>query len=298
VLREVLGTHVTQKGSQVRCDRFRFDFNHPSALNREELQQIEQRVNAYIRTNSAVNTALKSPEEAMAQGALALFGEKYGKEVRVVSMGPEEKWVSVELCGGTHVDRTGDIGLFKIVQEAGVAAGIRRIEAMTGKYAEEYVQERLEILTKTSELLKTTTAELPEKIQTLLATLKNTEKKLRDTHATQAQKEQEYDYPNFKVVIQRFEGLAIQDLKKQVDQLKKKVPSGIFFVSTEDKEKISIVIGVTPNLLDSFNAHTLIQEMAVLIDGKGGGRPDLAQAGGSNPANYDKMIEHLLKHFS
>lgn len=300
VLHKILGPHVAQKGSQVRADRFRFDFNHPTALQTAQIRQIEHQVNAYIRSNVAVTTSLNSPEEAMAQGAMALFGEKYGAEVRVVSMGNDNNTVSLELCGGTHVTRTGDIGLFKIIQETGIAAGIRRIEAMTGFAAEQYTEIRLEILEKTAALLKTSVLEVPEKVHSFITTVKNTEKKYRDLLVAQSSNDtyQEHIFTGYKVGLQSFENISVQDLKKHADRLKQKIHSGVVCVTSFETDKITIVIGVTNDLLHVFNAHTLIQDAALHINGKGGGRNDLAQAGGSNKDAYPTMIQQLLKNFS
>ncbi len=304
-LRKRLGAHVTQKGSLVAPDRLRFDFSHPKALTDEEVQTIEREVNDQIRQNTPVNVCLMTPEEATKGGALALFGEKYGEEVRVVSMGDEvDDPFSVELCGGTHVSRTGDIGYFKFISESGVAAGIRRIEALTGRMAEDFALSQQKLVVNLADQLKIAPTSVGEKVGQLLEERKFLEREvqaLRQRLATSgggdSQKPEMINgVPFFK---RHLKDIPPQDLKPIVDQLRDEYKSGVFAVVSESEGKVSIVIGVSPDLLFKFNAVDLIRKVVACIGGKGGGgRPDLAQAGGPDAEGIESLFGELAAEFA
>ncbi len=300
-LRKHLGSHVIQKGSLVAPERLRFDFSHPKALTREEIQTIEREVNDQIRQNTFVNVRLMTPEEASKEGALALFGEKYGEEVRVVSMGEDiQEPFSVELCGGTHVDRTGDIGYFKIISETGIAAGIRRIEAFTGRMAEDFANSQQKIVLGLSEQLKVGPSAVGEKMEQLLDERKSLEREvqsLRQRLATSGGDSQKPEILNGVAFFKRhLKDIPPQDLKPIVDELKAEHKSGIFAVVSEGEGKVSLVIGVSPDLLSTFNAVDLIRKVGPCIGGKGGGgRPDLAQAGGPYIAGIQDLFTTLAR---
>jgi alanyl-tRNA synthetase len=299
-LRKHLGAHVTQKGSLVAPDRLRFDFSHPKPLNPQDLQTIERQVNEQIRENTSVDVRVMSPDEAIKEGALALFGEKYGDEVRVVSMGEETQVpFSIELCGGTHVNRTGDIGYFKILSESGVAGGVRRIEAITGRAAEEFATAQNQTITTLAELFKSSPQNLTERATQLAEERRSLEKEvqsLRQKLATSGGGEsQKPEVINGVSLIKRhLKDIPPQDLKSIVDDLKAESKSGIYAVATENEGKVSLVIGISPDLLNRFNAVDLIRKVVPLIGGQGGGgRPDLAQAGGSNPGGIEKLFQKV-----
>ena len=302
VLRDNLGAHVVQKGSLVAADRLRFDFSHQKAISPEALQLIEREVNQQIRRNTPVNVRVMTPEAATKEGAMALFGEKYGDEVRVVSMGGAEKEpFSIELCGGTHVTRTGDIGFFKILSESGIAAGIRRIEAVTGEAAEEFSRDQSQLVSAAADVLKVTPPALLEKIRHLSDERKALDKEvqsLRQRLATAGsgetlKPEMIGDVPLYK---RHVKGLNPQDLKPLVDELKTSFKSGIFVVANEDDGKVSVVIGVSADLISRFNAVDLIRAAVPSIGGKGGGgRPDLAQAGGADAGGIPALFEEIGK---
>lgn len=299
-LRKYLGPHVTQKGSLVAPDRLRFDFSHPKPLSCEDLIVIEREVNDQVRKNTLVTTHVMSPEEATQAGALALFGEKYGEKVRVISMGAEEKApFSIELCGGTHVNRTGDIGYFKIIYEAGVSAGVRRIEALTGPMAEDFATTQGKTLEHLSGLFKITNSALPQKIQQLLEDYRSLEKdvkNLRQKLATAGggetlKPEIIEGIPLYKRSVK---DIPAQDLKTLVDEMKSSFPSGIFVVVGENEGKVSLVIGLSPDLTSSFNAIDITRKIVHTIGGQGGGgRLDLAQAGGNLPKGIPNLFQEL-----
>jgi alanyl-tRNA synthetase len=297
-LRRRLGEHVTQKGSLVAPDRLRFDFSHPRALTQKDLQAIEAEVNERIRVNSAVETRLLTPERAVAEGALALFGEKYGDEVRVVAMGgpaEEGRSFSVELCGGTHVRRTGDIGLFKIIAETAVAAGVRRIEALTGAAAEAHVAAEEGILRQTVAVLRTGPTELPERVAGLVEERRRLERELAETRRLLASAGPARSGAK-KVGDVAFDARIVDDvpareLKPLVDDLKRRIGSGVVAVLSRADGKAAIVVGVTDDLVDRFDAVELVRLAAAALGGKGGGgRPDMAQAGGPEPARAEAAL--------
>jgi len=312
-LRRVLGDHVTQKGSLVGPDRMRFDFSHPKALSPDEMAAVENDVNSRIRANGAVVTRLMTPDDAVEAGALALFGEKYGDEVRVVSMGPVANgetggdYYSTELCGGTHVRRTGDIGLFRIVSESAVAAGVRRIEVLTGEAAEHHARAEAAALAKTASLLKTGSADLADRVAALIDERKKLEKELGEARRALAAggggadgaPPATRDVKGVSEAARTMDGASPKDLKPMADDLKKQIGSGVVALITGDGGKASIVVGVTDDLTDRISAVDLVRIGSAALGGKGGGgRPDMAQAGGPNPDAAEaafSAIEEALK---
>ncbi len=287
-LRRRLGPHVTQKGSQVAPERMRFDFSHQKALAPEEIRDIEADVNARIRANRDVTTRLMAPEDAVEAGALALFGEKYGEEVRVVSMGDdaERDFYSTELCGGTHVRRTGDIGLFKIVSEGAVAAGVRRIEVLTGRAAEDHVANEERALAEAAAALKVAPAELAGRVKALMDDRKRLERELSEARQAAAsggggEGPEVRDVGGIKFAAREFPDVPPKELKPMADALKKTIGSGVVAVASSADGKASLVVGVTEDLTDRLNAVDFVRAGAAALGGKGGGgRPDMAQAGG------------------
>jgi alanyl-tRNA synthetase len=298
-LRKVLGKHVTQKGSLVNADRLRFDFSHPKPVSKDELQHIEAITNAIIRQNSEVTTRMMEQKAAIKAGAMALFGEKYDDEVRVVSMGEDD--FSVELCGGTHVRHTGDIGLLHITAESAVAAGVRRIEAVTGSGATQYLAEQIDCLQTAASLLKTSTTEIPERIAALLKEKKSLERELAHSRKQQAfgdQSKEDVDVPligDIKFLARTVENIAGKDLRSLVDTGKKQLGSaGVVVIVAKNEGKASLLVGVTDDITDTYNAVELVRTGASALGGKGGGgRPDMAQAGGPNGNKAEQAIKAI-----
>ncbi len=288
-LRDILGHHVTQKGSLVDADRLRFDFSHPSALSREDLEQLERRVNDQVRANLPVITEVMAIEQAKTKGAMALFGEKYDDDVRVVSMGQEQQWVSLELCGGVHVKRTGDIGLFKIVSEGGIAAGVRRIEAVTGSGALTWLADTEATLNRLAGLVKGSRDAVIDKVDSLLERNRQLEKELEQLKTKLASMagddlvSQAVDIKGVKLLAARLEGVDPKSLRDTLDQLKNKLGSAVVLLSTVDGDKVSLLAGVSKDLTGKLKAGDLIKHVAAQVGGKGGGRPDMAQGGGTEP---------------
>jgi alanyl-tRNA synthetase len=298
-LRRRLGEHVTQKGSLVAPDRLRFDFSHPRALNSDEIAAIEAEVNERIRANSAVRTRLLTPDRAVAEGALALFGEKYGDEVRVVAMGgasDEDRPFSVELCGGTHVRRTGEIGLFKIVGEMAIASGVRRIEALTGAAAEAFVAGEEGILRQAAAALRTSPAELPARIASVVEERRRLEREVAEArralaNAGSSPKSAEKRIGEIAFEARLVDGIPGRELKSLADDLKRRINSGVVAVVSRADGKAAIVVGVTPDLTGRFDAVELVRLGAEALGGKGGGgRADLAQAGGPETASAEAAL--------
>ena len=298
-LRRRLGEHVTQKGSLVAPDRLRFDFSHPRALTPEDIRAIETEVNERIRANSAVRTRLLTPDRAVAEGALALFGEKYGDEVRVVAMGGgtgEERPFSVELCGGTHVGRTGDIGLFKIVAETAIASGVRRIEALTGAAAEGYLAEEEAVLREAAAALRTSPAELPARIVNLVEERRRLERELSEARRALANTGPSTRSTEKRIGDIAFDGRVVdgvpgRELKSLADDLKRRIGSGVVAVISRAEGKAAIVVGVTPDLTGRFDAVELVRRGAGALGGKGGGgRADMAQAGGPDASRAEAAL--------
>ena len=295
-LRKVLGDHVQQKGSLVNNERLRFDFSHTEAVKPDELQLIERMVNEQIRSNLQTGAAEMAIDEAKSKGAMALFGEKYGEQVRVVSMGD----FSIELCGGVHVNRSGDIGFFKLVSESGVASGVRRIEAVTGIGAVEWAEQQDEQLNRLSGLLKSSRAELDTKAQLLLDKLKSQDKELSQLKmklATQTGQDLTagaVDVGGIKVLAIKLDGVDSKSLRDTMDQLKNKLGSAAIVLATVDENKVSLCAGVTKGQIKQIKAGDLVNMVASQVGGKGGGRPDMAMAGGSQPENLDKALSSVV----
>ena len=291
-LRQVLGDHVQQKGSLVDPERLRFDFSHFQPLGAEELQAIETLVNEQIRINADVETRVMAVDQAMEAGAMALFGEKYGDEVRVLSIGD----FSVELCGGTHASRAGDIGVFKIVSEAGIASGVRRIEAVTGAGALEYIGETEKNISEVANLLKAGREDAVAKVGQLLERNRRLEKELEALKARLASSQgsdlsgQAREVDGIKVLAARLEGADAKSLRDTVDQLKNKLGAAAVILGAVTDGKVALVAGVTKAETKCIKAGELVNHVASQIGGRGGGRPDMAQAGGSQPENLEAAL--------
>ena len=294
-LRAVLGDHVTQKGSLVAPDRLRFDFSHYDGVTADQLREIETLVNAEIRNNTAAETALMTYDAAIESGAMALFGEKYGDEVRVLRLGD----FSVELCGGTHVERTGDIGVFKITSEGGVASGVRRIEAVTGAAAMEWIAANQQTLTDLAGLLKSGTEQAASRVAQLLKRTKDLEKELAAARQALAMgqasdhSENVQEIEGIKVLATRMDGADARTLRDAVDKFKDKLQNAVVVLGSVDDGKVRLAAGVTRNNTDKIRAGDLIKPVAEQVGGKGGGRPDFAQAGGSDAAALDAALESV-----
>lgn len=296
-LRQILGEHVSQKGSLVDSQRLRFDFSHFEAIKPEQLKALEDKVNAEIRGNSAVEIEETDIETAKSKGAMALFGEKYGDQVRVLTMGGG---FSVELCGGTHVKRTGDIGLFKITSEGGVAAGVRRIEAVTGAQALAYLNGAEDQLKEAAALVKGSRENLLDKLGAMLERNRQLEKELEQLKAKAASATgndlagSAVDVNGVKTLAARVDGLDGKALLALVDQLKNKLGSGVILLGGVQDEKVVLVAGVTPDLTGRLKAGDLMKQAAAVVGGKGGGRPDMAQGGGSDAGRLDEALALAL----
>ena len=294
-LREVLGNHVQQKGSLVDENRTRFDFSHPQPITPPQLEEIERVVNTIIRTNASVNARVMGYDQAIDTGAVALFGEKYGDEVRVIEMGE----FSTELCGGTHVKRTGDIGLFKIITESGIASGVRRIEASTGQQALDYIHRREKQFADISSLLKVAPDETATRLSQILDNIKRLEKEVARVKSKMASGQGEDIVAKAKTVngvtmlatVLPDSDVAL--LRQTVDQLKAKLKSAVILLASVNGEKVILIAGVTNDLTDKFKAGELVNYVANQVGGKGGGRPDLAQAGGTNPDKLNAAIDSV-----
>ncbi|CAM3472921.1 MULTISPECIES: alanine--tRNA ligase [Thalassospira] len=310
VLRKHLGDHVTQKGSLVAADRLRFDISHPKAVTAEEAAVIEADVNSLIRENSEVTTRLMTPDEAIELGAMALFGEKYGDEVRVVSMGlpvANEHAYSLELCGGTHVKRTGDIGMFKIVSEGAVSSGVRRIEALTGADAAKYMSARENVLTTVAADLKAVPEDVPARVKALQEERRRLEREVSDLRKKLATAgsgaasggDAFKEVNGVKMALRSLDGIPAKELKGMVDELRDQMGSGIVALVSGDGGKASIVVGLTADLTDKYSAVDLVRIGVEKLGGKGGGgRPDMAQGGGSDPAQADAALAAIEAHIA
>ena len=301
VLHEKVGAHITQKGSLVAPDRLRFDVSHPKAFTREELAEVEAEVNRIIWMNDAVTTEITTPDKAIEKGAMALFGEKYGDEVRVVSMGrPNEKTtLSIEFCGGTHVARTGDIGLFKFVSEGAVAAGIRRLEAVTGIDAFAYFTRQEQLLREAASVLKAPVAELPEKVETLMNERKKLEKQLSDAKRAQAlggaggEEMKLESIGNVTYIAKSFADLPPKELRGVVDSVRKQTGAHVVAIATGYEGKASIVVSVSQEWQDRLSAADLVRAGATKIGGSGGGKADMAQAGAPDASRVDEALQAI-----
>jgi alanyl-tRNA synthetase len=293
VLGRILGDHVEQAGSLVTPERLRFDFTHFSALSKEELKQVEDEVNRCIRANRGVTTKVMETEEAVAAGAKALFGEKYADKVRVVQMGD----ISMELCGGTHVSASGDIGLFKIVQESGIAAGVRRIEAVTGEKALEEVYRRQKMVDDMAALVKTEPNRLQQRIKKLVEQQRELEREIETLQdRLEAERAAEMADNTIKVgdvdlLIARLDGLDGKKLREQCDKLRDRLHSGVIVLAGANDNKVALLVAVSKDLTPRIKAGDIIKPLAEMVGGRGGGRPDLAQAGGADVGAIDPMLE-------
>ena len=284
-LRQVLGKHVQQKGSLVAADRLRFDFSHTQGVLPEELQRVEEIVNREIRRNAPAETRVMALDEAVAAGAMSLFGEKYANDVRVLSLGD----FSMELCGGTHVKRTGDIGLFKIIAESGVAAGVRRIEAVTGQGAYQWVVRTDLVLRDVAGLLRGSREDVDEKVRELVERSRRLEKEVQQLKSKLASGQggdlttQAKDVGGIKVLAVQIDGADAKSLREAVDRLKSKLGSAVVVLASVQDGKVTLVAGVSADLVDRVKAGDIIGAVAHEVGGRGGGRPDFAQAGGTQP---------------
>lgn len=294
-LRRILGEHVQQKGSLVTPERLRFDFVHPQSLSVEQIVHIEQQVNAQIRNNFAVTTKVMSLDAAKAAGALALFNEKYDSDVRVVQMGD----YSHELCGGTHAARTGDLGVFQIVSETGVAAGIRRIEAISGETAFQALQNMQATLNGLAQQLKVEPSALVKRVTQLQQKERDTQREIEQLKAQMSTQksgnlvEQAIAIKGHKVLVAKLEQADAKSLRTTLDTLKNKLQSAIIVLACSQGEKVSLIAGVTPDLTQKIKAGELVNMVAQQVGGKGGGRPDMAQAGGSEPAKLNEALNSV-----
>ncbi|MCB1725165.1 MAG: alanine--tRNA ligase, partial [Gammaproteobacteria bacterium] len=291
-LRHVLGDHVMQKGSLVEADRLRFDFSHFEPVRREQLIEIERLVNQQVRCNHMVETRIMALDDAKAAGAMALFGEKYDDQVRVLRMGD----FSTELCGGTHVKALGDIGLFKVVMETGIASGVRRIEAVTGERAVEWVEADEDRLMRLGGMINAGRDELEDKLSKLIERNRRLEKELEQIKGKLASAAgsdlaaQAVDVNGAKVLAARLDGVEPKSLRDTLDQLKNKLGSAVILLAAVNDDKVNLIAGVTPDLTDRCRAGDLVKVAAEKVGGKGGGRPDMAQAGGSDPAGVPDAL--------
>ena len=290
-LRDVLGDHVQQKGSLVDSEKTRFDFVQPSPMTDAQIREVEVRVNAEILANQATQARVMAIEDAQKTGAMMLFGEKYGDEVRVLDIGN-----SRELCGGTHVARTGDIGLFKVIGESGVAAGVRRIEAITGDNALDYVQTREQEIRQAAAALKAQPAELGAKLTQMLDNVRALEKeldRLKSKLAASAGDElvqQAVDIGGVRVLAAQLDGVDAKGLRETADKLRDKLKSCALVLGTVADGKVSLIAAVTPDVIGKIKAGELVNFVATQVGGKGGGKPDLAMAGGSEPSQLPAAL--------
>jgi len=292
-LQKILGNHIKQAGSLVQPDRLRFDFTHFSPVTPSEIIQIEEEVNAQIRVNAGVNSEVMAADAAQEAGAMALFGEKYGDEVRVISVGDYSK----ELCGGTHAKAAGDIGLFRIVSEAGIAAGVRRIEAVTGEGALAQVHQQQQTLQRLAGLVKSDPSQLETRLQKLLDQQKELEKEVEQLQAkANADKSgelinQAQDVDGVKLLAVKVDGVDGKGLREFADQLRDSIGSGVLVLVAENGGKVALLVAVTKDLLDRVKAGVLIKPLAEIVGGRGGGKPELAQAGGSDTAKIEALLQ-------
>jgi alanyl-tRNA synthetase len=299
-LRHRLGTHVTQKGSLVAPDYFRFDFSHPKALTADDVAAVEAEVNRHIRENDAVVTRLMTPDEAIAAGAMALFGEKYGDEVRVLSMGRgSDASYSVELCGGTHVNALGDIALFKIIGESAVASGVRRIEGLTGEAARQWLTARDNRLKEAAAALKAAPDEVPARVAALIEERRRLERELAEAKKAlalggggKAEAAGPEQIGGHAFVGQLLEGLDPKGLRGLVDEAKQRIGSGVVAVVAVNEGRATVAVGVTDDLAGRRNAVELVRRAVAALGGQGGGgRPDMAQGGGPDGAKAAEALD-------
>ncbi len=292
-LQQVLGSHVQQKGSLVEPQRLRFDFSHNDVVTADQLENIEMLVNTRVRANDEVTTEIMPLDDAREQGAAALFGEKYDDDVRVVDMGG----FSLELCGGTHVTRTGNIGLFRIVSESGIAAGVRRIEALAGDGALKYVLDQSASLTRVAQLFRTSPGQIEDKASQMQRRLKELERKVEQLQAqlaaggaTDQFEERIHEVNGIKLLVTRHDGVAVKGLRVVLDRLRDKLGSGVVVIGGVHEGKVTLLAGVTRDLVNTYHAGRLISVLAPMVGGKGGGKADMAQGGGSDASALDAAL--------
>ncbi len=296
-LREVLGPHVRQAGSLVTPDRLRFDFTHTSPVKDDTLQRIEDIVNTHVRENAEVTSEEMTLNDALKSGALAFFGEKYGERVRVLRMGN----FSTELCGGTHVSRTGDIGLFKLKAEAGVASGVRRVEAATGEGALEWVRQREQILKEISQLLKSSEEDAVDRIERLLAQYRDLEKTNAQLQSTLAGAQSDdilahaRKMDGVSVIASRVEGIDDKGLRELADRLRDKLQPSVVVLGALQGDRVALLAAVSKDVVKKYHAGNIIKQIAPLVGGGGGGRPDFAQAGGKDPSRLDEALQKVYE---
>jgi alanyl-tRNA synthetase len=287
-----------QKGSLVSPERLRFDFTHDAPLSDAEIERIEDLANVWIEANDAGVVRQMGYREALDAGAVAIFEEKYGDRVRVVSFGG----VSTELCGGTHAKATGDVGLLKVVSQSGIAAGVRRIEALTGLGALHWLREREKSLRRVGELLRVAPDQAGERVEKLLEERKEREREIAELKRARnrgggakadAAEAGPRDVGGVPVLVRRLEGVPAKELRELVDDLRGQIKTGLVLVASEQDGRVALALGVTSDLRDRFKAGDLVREVAAVVGGKGGGRPDFAQAGGSQPEKLDEAVERL-----
>ena len=303
-LRQILGDHISQKGSLVNDKRLRFDFSHQKPIPNNDILEIEKIANYIVMQNNSVETQVMSTDDAMNTGARALFGEKYGKEVRVVSMGNfNDKKFSVELCGGTHVKNTGDIGPIKIMAEQGIASGVRRIEAITGQEAINYLSKQNSLMIKARELLNAQGDDIIEKLEVLIKQKKNIEKELdaltqKDKFKNISDNLEELLIGDINLIYQNLDNVSPKDLRKLMDDTKAKIKSAIIILIGDQDGKKMLIAGVTNDLVDKYSANEIVKIISTFSDIKGGGRNDMAQAGGSNVGEKSQIIDTVTKYIS
>jgi alanyl-tRNA synthetase len=298
-LRKALGEHVTQKGSLVTYDKLRFDFSHLEAMTAQEIGDIENRVNAEIRDNSEITTRLMNIDDAKNSGAMALFGEKYDDKVRVLAMGSGvgAEQFSIELCGGTHAKRTGDLGIFKIISETSAAAGVRRIEAVAGQTALDFVAAQEMTLNTIAHSVKASSDNVAEKVTQVIAKNRLLEKELEALKAKLVSStgadlaSQAIAANGFKVLAARVDGADVPTMKTTLDQLKDKLGTAVIMLAAETEGKVTLLVGVTKDLVGKVKAGDIVKECAPYVDGRGGGKPEMAQAGGKNAAGISQALE-------
>lgn len=292
-MQKILGSHIKQAGSLVTPERLRFDFTHFSPVTTEELIRIEEEVNRQIRVNAQVKAEEMAADQAQAAGAMALFGEKYGDVVRVISVGD----YSMELCGGTHAKAAGDIGLFRILSEGGIAAGVRRIEAVTGEAALAQVQQQQQALERLAQLVKADPQKLELRIQKILEQQKQLEKELEQLQAqANAEKsgeliDQVQEVKGIRLLAAKIPAQDGKGLREFSDQLRDKLGSGVLVLASVSEDKVALLVAVTKDLTSRVKAGDLIKPLAAIVGGRGGGKPELAQAGGSDPEKIEALLQ-------
>ena len=293
-LKNVLGVHVQQKGSLVAPDRLRFDFSHDAPVSEDEIVEIESQVNQHVRDNTPVRSQIMELEQAKAQGAAALFGEKYDSQVRVVSMGGG---CSLELCGGTHVSRTGDIGLFKITQESSIASGIRRLEALTGQKAVERIQADYRLLSGVSRMLNSSVNEVLGKVEQTVRKNRTLEKELSELRTRMAVGDGSSSNSSSQLVgdvrlfVSRHDDVDAKDLRKIMARMQQNIGSGVVVLGSVRDGKATLICTVSKDLLGRLHAGKIIKQLSSLVNGNGGGKPHMAQGGGPRGDNIDSALE-------